>query len=179
MKESSNPSSIRSKKMITDAFLELLQTIPYHKITITDITAKALLVRATFYRNFNSKEEILNYYIDELYKNFVALLSRNSALNNYMIAKTYFEFWEQHKEFLVLLNENNLMINILKKYDEYLPQINALFPCSNKEDLKTVSFKYRTAFNSGGFWKILCLWVDNRFHPPAKTLAEMFQTFSS
>lgn len=48
-----------SKKYIIEALLILMDTNDYNKITITDITKKAGFNRVTFYRNFNSKDEII------------------------------------------------------------------------------------------------------------------------
>lgn len=48
------------------SLLELLSEKPYNKITITEITSTAQLERHTFYRNFGSKEDILDMYIQKL-----------------------------------------------------------------------------------------------------------------
>ena len=56
---SNNPSAIRSQKEITDALLVLMQDHPYNEITIKQILLESKLARKTFYRNFESKDDVL------------------------------------------------------------------------------------------------------------------------
>ncbi len=45
---------------ITSALLEMMKTKPFDSITITGLTKRAGVGRVSFYRNFESKEDILN-----------------------------------------------------------------------------------------------------------------------
>ena len=49
-----------SGKAITDATFDLLRTMPLSDITITSIIQKAGVARVSFYRNYSSKEEVLD-----------------------------------------------------------------------------------------------------------------------
>jgi AcrR family transcriptional regulator len=69
-----NPISVQSKEWIMTSLLELLSEKPYSKITITEITSAAQLARRTFYRNFDSKEDILDMYIQKLCNEYINLL---------------------------------------------------------------------------------------------------------
>ena len=57
MIERENPISVRSKRLITDALISIMEEKPFSKISIRDIVEKAGLTRQTFYHNFDSKEE--------------------------------------------------------------------------------------------------------------------------
>ena len=46
-----------------EAMIELMKTEAIEKITVDALTAKAGIGRATYFRNFNAKEEILTAYI--------------------------------------------------------------------------------------------------------------------
>jgi len=60
MKESSNPSSIRSKQEITSALLKLMRKYPYPEITVKQIVLETDLARKTFYLNYSSKDDVLD-----------------------------------------------------------------------------------------------------------------------
>ena len=75
MKISKNPSSIRSKKEITDAMIKLMQQHPFSDITVKQIVLEAKLERKTFYNNFSSKDDVLDVLI-------------NSAIHDYVMALT-------------------------------------------------------------------------------------------
>lgn len=54
---------------ITDALLKLLREKPIEAISISELCGLAGIGRASFYRNFNSKEDILRSYIHGLFRN--------------------------------------------------------------------------------------------------------------
>ena len=53
---------------ITDALLKLLREKPIEDISISELCELAGIGRASFYRNFNSKEDILRTYILGLFQ---------------------------------------------------------------------------------------------------------------
>ena len=58
----SNEQSEFSKQCLTDALFLLLEHKPFQKITIKELTEKAGVSRLTFYRSFDTKEDILKRY---------------------------------------------------------------------------------------------------------------------
>ena len=53
---------------ITKALLKLLQEKPIEEISISELCKQAGIGRASFYRNFDSKEDILRTYIRGLFR---------------------------------------------------------------------------------------------------------------
>mgnify|MGYP002624665451 FL=1 len=54
------------KELIADAFAELVTEKPYLEITVTDVIKKADVSRASFYRNFSSTSDVLDYILDSI-----------------------------------------------------------------------------------------------------------------
>lgn len=52
------------KECIAQALSKLIETKPFSEIKITELTRIAGVSRMTYYRNFNSKEEIFSAYFD-------------------------------------------------------------------------------------------------------------------
>ena len=50
-----------TKILLANCFKELLQTIPFEKITIKTITDKANVIRPTFYKHFQDKYEVIEW----------------------------------------------------------------------------------------------------------------------
>ena len=71
MNESSNPSAIRSKQEITEAMLRLMEKESYNDITVKQIVLEAGVVRKTFYRNFDSKEDLLDAIINSVMDDYI------------------------------------------------------------------------------------------------------------
>ena len=55
--------SVYVTKALGEALIELMKTEAIEKITVDELTGKAGIGRATYFRNFNGKEDILTSYI--------------------------------------------------------------------------------------------------------------------
>ncbi|TEB12009.1 DNA-binding transcriptional regulator EnvR [Pelotomaculum sp. FP] len=64
---------VRSKKMIKDAFVDLIEKEGYENITIKDIAKRAMINRKTFYCHYESKAVLF----DEIVKDTLDLLMQN------------------------------------------------------------------------------------------------------
>ena len=171
MKKSVNPSAIRSRKLIINGMLSLMTNEPYDLITITQICLQAQIVRKTFYRHFKNKEDVLDEYIEMLYSDYINMLKSLPEKNTFSITLTYFQFWEKHIDFLQLLYKNNLLLLILKKYDILLPELSKEFQCMKSND--EVIADYITSYSSGGYWKLLCKWIERNFKETPLELANI------
>jgi len=60
-----------SRNCLADAFVDLLEENTYEDISIQDIVDKAGFSRMAYYRNFNSKHEIIDYYLDNLFGTYI------------------------------------------------------------------------------------------------------------
>lgn len=56
------------KECIADSLLGLMQQKPYDKISLQEITQNAGVGRATYYRNFSSKSEILTFKLVRMWQ---------------------------------------------------------------------------------------------------------------
>ena len=59
--DNEDPRVVRTRALISDAFLELLDANPLSKITVSAIATKAGVNRKTFYLHFSSVEELVEY----------------------------------------------------------------------------------------------------------------------
>ena len=57
---------IKTKKVLFDALISLLEEMPFEEIKISDICDRALINRSTFYSHYQDKYELLSNYIYEL-----------------------------------------------------------------------------------------------------------------
>ena len=64
------------KKQITLALLELLKEKPLVDISISELTQKAQIGRVSFYRNYQTKEDILREESDRLLKEWGKLMRK-------------------------------------------------------------------------------------------------------
>lgn len=96
----------RVKQAITDATFDLLKTMPLADITITNIIKKAGVARVSFYRNYNSKEDVLIRLIRDILDDF-----RDTADYN---LSDIFSRHHIHRIFTYFYNYRSYVINLVK-----------------------------------------------------------------
>ena len=67
-------SALRSRRLIRQAFHELLQEKPFEKITVTDIVKKADINRSTFYAHYPDVRGLVEELLNEVVERSVALV---------------------------------------------------------------------------------------------------------
>lgn len=158
MGENGNPIAARSKRLITEALLELMTTVPFAKISIRDIVEKAGLTRQTFYHNFSSKEDVLLHKSDELFKGFYSFLLENEISDLETCVCFYFRYWQRNVDFLKLLMENNMLSIVSQRYPDYFRTSQFLY--MGDKELSDVEKEYVYGFFSGALINVLVVWVQ-------------------
>jgi len=93
MKMTMNPTALRSRQCIVEAMLAMLDEHPFDEIRISELSMRADLTRQTFYQNFGSKIEVLNYYLDQLFEQFYQVLQNKRIHSPKELTYQYFSFW--------------------------------------------------------------------------------------
>ena len=91
------------KRQITTALLELLKEKSISNISITELTQKAQIGRVSFYRNFQTKEDILREESDRLINEWGRLYETNPESAPETLFPSLFDFYREHKEFYTIL----------------------------------------------------------------------------
>ena len=158
MIQSKNPSAIRSQKEITQALLVLMHEYPYDEISVKQILLESKLARKTFYRNFDSKDDVLISLIRSVIRDYFSVVDSGRA----DVLTTIFEFAVRNKELLGLLDENGMLHIVLQCMNENLTihksgsvSVTNPFICLF-EDLDS---EYLIALNTGAVWNVISLWV--------------------
>lgn len=163
MNPSQNPSAVRSKKEITDTLLHLMKTFPYHEITVKQIILESHVARKTFYRNFSSKDDVLDAYIDSIMHQYIGALQQMEGCQLSNTLDIIFSFCTQYQELLFLLRDNRLMHLLLEKWNTFIPMIHNQVvgnDCTMFQAFSPVETSYIIAFNIGAIWNIIMKWVE-------------------
>ncbi len=112
-----------TKNYIYEAFYILLTKNHYNEITVCDICQKAGVSRMSFYRNFESKDDLIIKGLDEsMDKNFKDIMQSNENITPYIITKELFEYFKKYKEILPSLANTGILktirYNATKKLNE-------------------------------------------------------------
>ncbi|WP_010022100.1 TetR/AcrR family transcriptional regulator [Fructilactobacillus fructivorans] len=150
-----NRMSEQTKTWIFNSFFDLLIKSSYKKITIKEISQHAQISRRTFYRIFNSKDNLLQSYFEELLNNYLKMLKKNTSQNFENFVKNFFDFWTNYTGRLKLLERENLLTIMLNEYNKKIPELYEAFPMM--WHLKTSDNRETTVatwFVVGGLWNV-------------------------
>ncbi len=156
-----------SKKFLANSLVDLLKFKNYEEITVQDIVDKAKMSRMTYYRNFDSVDDILKYYVSNITNDFVydAYNKYDSKMFKEYMIMLFDHLYEYRDLGNVLLKANKLYF--MKEEFEKLFVSNSL---NNKD-------KYRCSFIAGGLYNIYYNWLINDCRDTPKDLAIMFINF--
>ncbi|HVJ49531.1 TetR/AcrR family transcriptional regulator [Desulfitobacterium sp.] len=182
MNNTENPIAAQSKQWIMQSLVSLMETKPFQEITISEISENAQLVRRTFYRNFDSKEDVLQAYFNTLVQKFISELSKLSVLTTDTALRVLFGLCKRYESFFLSLKRSNMLGFMLEQWNYVLPKLHALmldriknFPQTSSEQ----ALEYILAFNVGGTFNIVIKWIDEGMALSPDELADIVSEFSS
>lgn len=144
-----------TKNYIIQAFFILMREMPYNKISVVDICDKAGIGRATFYRHFKSKEDIIIYYFNRNKFNFL------ESQKYYPRCKEDYELIV--KAVLITLKEQKENIKLIREAKLeylYLDYVNEEFLKMYKKRLPEENIYSSYGF-AGMLFNISMAWLDN------------------
>lgn len=136
---------------IINALFTLMKSKKYDDISITEITNKAGVGRVSFYRNFNSKEDIIKRWIEDTTNNFLKSSDINfkkDSTKDYFIK--LFNHLEKYKEESFLIYKANLIYLLKSEFE------NKLLSIHQKE-----YDNYKSYFLAGGIFNVYYFWLIN------------------
>lgn len=156
-----NEQKEQSMLWLRDALLKLMTEKAFNSISITEICARADLSRRTFYRLYESKEDILEKYADSLCEAYFQLFKEEKDLSLTNVAVIFFSFWKNHKDFLLILQKQNLLYLLLFRFNKLLPDIYTKYKSHMLHLEDKLSIEYVAIYNAGGFWNLLIKWLED------------------
>lgn len=147
---------------ITEALLLLLKKKEYKDISITEICKKAGVTRMSFYRNFESKEDILLKKVQTVTDSFLkesGISYKRDTVSNYFVK--LFTHMQQQKDLCTALNKAGLIHMIKNEFDRVF--LNAY---------KYVYDEYKSLFLSGGIYNVFLFWFINDCKDNPEVLAQ-------
>lgn len=156
MTELEKPQSILSKNLLVHALIDLMNDVPYKKINITALTKKADVSRRTFYRHFKTIDELLDFILQQITKQFYEFQLKQSPKNLEELIFVYFTYWEHRKNFLEVLKHNDLLYRLQNTFVSMTQNSPDII-----EQTNNIIIDYAVAFSSGAVWSLLVKWLED------------------
>ena len=118
-----DPRVIRTKALIVDALVSLMQENPYKKVKIQDIAKRAKLARQTFYLHYQTKDDVLLEYINDVFETFYQEIEQHiiaSPEPDPIVSWHLFKQWQMHAPFARLVIEADIENLVIKTFKNYM-----------------------------------------------------------
>jgi AcrR family transcriptional regulator len=101
----------RTQQLLAHALISLTLERSYESVTIRDITERADVGYATFFRHYKDKNELLKDVLDVVLEELIVLLSsENTNADPQMIGTYLFHYVQTHSEVVRILVSNHEML---------------------------------------------------------------------
>lgn len=176
MSKLKNPIAEQSRQWLIQSLLDLMSKKDYAEITVTEIAENAQLSRRTFYRIFNSKEELLEQYFLAISEEYVSCFHKGNPYSLGQIVEIFFTFCENHIDFLKLLQKNHLFYDLLEQFNLVLPVIHNTVRGEQNIYSTPLEKKIALLASAGALWNILSEWLQMEDRPAPKKISEIILT---
>lgn len=179
MEKTVDPRFLRTRKLIMEAFMELVIEKDFKSITIKDITQRATVNRATFYYHFIDKYELLETVISEdVLRGVLKDVTSHEAIIPEVLVEIFFS---------LLSFQSGLATQCSRSYEAFTPKIETIV----KEELgrtfrDLLKHKYPTWSNekveltsimiSWSLYGMSTKYVKNGDRPSKELMKETFMT---
>lgn len=149
----------RVKKQVTDALLTLLKKKSFSEISVTDIINESGVARASYYRNFHSKEEIIENYMDTFRETIMNEFNTDDTRQIFDAdnAKKGFEkalnYSLLNKADLLCIYNSGFGSLLQNTFNRYIIEFAGTMPAKSLE-------RYKLYFISGAVTNILIQWLS-------------------
>ncbi len=156
-----------TRHYIITALFKLMNDYDYNEIKVTDIVRKAGVGRATFYRYFKSKEDILIYYFERT--------ARDYQSNQHLYPRCKDDYIKVVCEIMIKFKENKEPLKLIKKArleGLYLDYLNKNFVNLFDQAYANLN-NYTPYLYAGMLFNISMQWLDKNCEENPETLAQV------
>ena len=153
------------KECLSDALIQLMREKDFEKISIKEIADTAGVGRATWFRNYTSKNEALTFKFVQVWNRWadehaIAVRDRFDLAN----AKNFFQFNYEIKHILEIVYTSNMQSAI---YDAFYQVMMPQYGANAKEC-------YQARFYSYGLFGLLDEWIKRGFKESVEEMVIFF-----
>lgn len=157
--------STRVKKAITKTFLALLESKPFDLISVTEITKRAKVSRMAYYRNFESKLDILEYFLAQIFEAMSRELGEDIDFWTLEYGRVYYHFMKEQRDSILLLDKLGFSGLVLNAFNGTNEEIAGDMPRNSIE-------RYRLYYAAGASYNAMIHWLKGGCKESVEEMAQ-------
>lgn len=153
------------------ALMELWETKPFEKITVTELTHRAGVSRMAFYRNYDSIAQIVTDHMQELYGTNVERLAKEGHTKYADYAIRFFRFVAENESFMRKALDAGFGFALLESIEDYIGSEIVLVV--SDVDMTRFSDGHLRHFVAGGSLIMLERWLEGGMVETPEQMGEL------
>lgn len=162
------------KDCIFTALTLLMEQKDYHSITITDIANKAGVSRMTYYRTYDSKEDILIQYFNRISQELSSEIHQFPDITPQQLIHYFFTFFEDKSSLILNLKKANLFELMM---NTFISNLKNLYTDMLYHQSPDTSIDYHLHYHIGGLFHALLHWVEDGQKETPEEMAVLISSF--
>lgn len=169
--------SQRTKRLLTDALIALMQEKRFDKLTVQDIIDRADVGRSTFYAHYQDKEDLLLSSFEHLMEGLSQHVARDSGNEQLLPSLGLFRHIQEHQHLYEALVWGRAADFFFRRTRTHLTdmietQLAAQLP---RGQTPTVPLPIVANHIAGAFIMLVQWWLDNELPYAPERMEEMFR----
>ncbi|MBQ2557953.1 MAG: TetR/AcrR family transcriptional regulator [Lachnospiraceae bacterium] len=164
-----------TREALKKALLTLMETTPYHEISVPDIVLEASTARCTFYRHFPTKDDLLLACCKDCFEGLLQRMQEEPSYTFHDTSLGYYEYWKEHQPFLQLLQKQDLLFFFTKNLDRFLYDVAG--HNGDAENAPPAKLVYHFFCSMSAMSGILLYWLNSGCKESAEELSQYYVSF--
>lgn len=160
--------NIEVKNAMVTALFILLEQKPLSEITIKEFVKKAGVARASFYRNFKTKEDVIVYFLNTLLlqyeEKYTADLAHIARYNNVLRTFTYVLSYKRELQSLFQAKLGQMFLDAINEY----------IITSTDLQLEKQLYKYPFYSYAGALYNVIYYWITSDCKESPEEITEAY-----
>jgi len=145
----------------------------WSKVTVTELVEKSGVARASFYRNFHSVEDIIQYGIDWMAQRYHEGMPKGiEDYHGREMMEYKFRFYQEHASLVLAFhhaNVNTALLDIITDCE---------IECYGDMPADSIS-RYELYYYAGAFYNMMVCWLESGMKETPEAMAEEFLRIAS
>ena len=170
--------TLKTKKAIYNAFMDLLTEKELHKVTVQEISDIADINRATFYKHFLDVYDLYDKLEEEILIEWGMLVLKLQELRTKDFFDSLVGYVDKNRNVFKMVFSSKAPAQLRVKFEKILEGLLLKIEAEKKgAKLKDIKLSYQTCYRAQGCIAVLSRWVDEGSDQPkefiVKVLAEL------
>lgn len=164
-----------TRESLLEALIDIWETKPYERITVTELTQRAGVSRMAFYRNYASKDEIVAEHVRELYTDYTAQLEHEGRTLYIDYAVRFFSYIADNAEFMRRALAAGFDWALLESIEDYVGSEKVLRV--SDVDMSRLKDPHLRRFAAGGYLNVLEKWLAEGMVETPQEIGELTASY--